>query len=41
MDTKTTKRQWTGFLLMVLGGFAIFVLGTGIVILLYAKSCGC
>lgn len=41
MITGTTKRQWTGFLLAVVGGIAIFVLGTGIVILFFAKSCGC
>jgi hypothetical protein len=41
MTPKTTKRQWAGFVLVILGGFAVVVLGVGIVFVLFAKSCGC
>jgi hypothetical protein len=41
VSAKTTKRQWTGFLLVVLAAFLIFVLGVGLVVLLIAKSCVC
>jgi hypothetical protein len=41
VNATTTKRQWTGFLLVVLVVFLVFVLGVGIVVVLFAKSCGC